>query len=95
MEQLPSDDKQANYEPVRPRLDIDLSGPDGNVFMVIGKARQQLEGEQLEQFEREINDAISLGVKKYHDILAIVNSYMDLTDTSGMYEAYAPKEPDA
>jgi hypothetical protein len=35
-----------------------------------------------------------LGIKKYHDILGIVNTYMDLVDTSGMYESYAPKQPE-
>ncbi|HVB24077.1 MAG TPA: hypothetical protein VNG51_19220 [Ktedonobacteraceae bacterium] len=84
-----------NNEQERPRLDIDLSGPDGNVFMVIGMARQQLEEDTLKEFNREIWEATQHGSgKKYADILGIVNSYMDLIDTSGMYEAYAPKPPE-
>jgi hypothetical protein len=46
MEQFPQANKGNEQE--RPRLEVDLSGPDGNVFMVIVLAGRQLEGEQLE-----------------------------------------------
>jgi hypothetical protein len=76
-------------EQVRPRLDIDLQGPEGNVFILFIRAREQLEGDALKSFNKEIWDVTQIGSgKKYDDILAIVNSYMELTDTSGLYPAY-------
>ena len=82
-------------EPERPRLDIDLAGPDGNVFNVIGKARAVLEGDARKEFNQVIWEAAQRGSgKTYMDILGIVNSYMDLTDISGTYEMYAPNPPD-
>lgn len=90
MEQQPEANEQQ-----QPRLDIDLSGPDGNVFMVITRARQQLEGNALVGFNEDIHMATQPGVgTTYADILDIVNSYMTLTDTSATYEAYAPKPPE-
>lgn len=90
MEQSPQ-----NNEQERPRLDIDLSGPDGNVFDVVMLAREQLEGDARTLFERAINEAMQPGAgKKYEDILAIVNSHVALTDTSEMYPQYAPKPPE-
>lgn len=78
-----------NNEQERPRLDIDLQGPDGNVFMLFIRARAQLEGDALKAFNREVWDATQAGSgKKYGDILAIVDSYMELMDTSGLYPAY-------
>lgn len=89
MERFPQSDE---HEHAWPRLDIDLSGEDGNAFAVIMMARRLLEGDPLKQFNREIWEATQVGSgKTYMDMLAIVNSYMDVTDTSGMYEAYAPK----
>lgn len=90
MEQVPQ-----NNEQERPRLDIDLQGPDGNVFVVLMQARGQLEGAALMAFNEDIRMAIQSGMgTKYEDILYIVNSYMTLTDTSTTYEAYAPKPPE-
>lgn len=88
MEQLPHSE-EVGYEPQRPRLDIDLRGPDGNVFMVIGMARQQLEGEQLKIFNRAIWEATQSGSgKTYQDILSIVDTYTDFLDTSDLYPQY-------
>ena len=92
MEQFPKANEGNEQE--RPRLDINLSGPDGNVFMVIGMARRQLEGEALKEFNRTISEATQAGRKTtYDDILGIVSSYMELTDTSSTYAAYAPQPP--
>ncbi|SRR6266487_154137 len=92
MEQFP----QANEgnEPERPRLDVDLRGPDGNVFMLLALARRQLEGEALKDFNRTVWEATQAGAKTtYDDMLGIVNSFMTLTDTSATYPDYAPQPP--
>lgn len=78
----------------RQRLELDLNGPEGNVFMVMGKARELLEDDQLAAYNKEIREAITPGSgKKYPDILSIVNSYVDLIDRSDVpqYPQYAPK----
>lgn len=91
-EQFP---QNTDEEAQRPRLDIDLSGSDGNVFDVVILARNKLEGDARTQFDLAIREATQPGAgKKYDDILAIVNSHMDLTDTSGLYPQYAPKPPE-
>jgi hypothetical protein len=90
MEQVPSYNNA--QEAQRPHLDIDLAGPDGNVFIVIGMARRQLEGEALKEFNRTIWESTQQGSNiKYDGILAVVNSYTDLLDTSNMYPQYGPE----
>ncbi len=77
---------------MKPTLTLDLSGPDGNTFMVIGYARELLTGLLLEHYNEEVRAALAPGSGKTHeDILAIVNQYVTLVDTSGRYPAYAPK----
>jgi hypothetical protein len=78
----------ANEE--RPTLMVDLSGPDGNAFIVITLARALLSGQPLTEFNRAIGQAtLMLPGKQYEDILAIVNTYVRLTDASGLYAQYA------
>ncbi|MDQ2906223.1 MAG: hypothetical protein M3Y81_22105 [Chloroflexota bacterium] len=90
MEKFPQGSEQ--YEQERPRLDIDLSGPDGNVFMVMGMARRTLDGDTLKAFNQAIWEATQVGSgKTYNDILALVNSYTDLLDTSNSYPQYGPE----
>ena len=91
MEQQPNKSEDLNdYQ--RPQLDIDLSGPEGNVFIVIMRAREQLEGPALMGFNVDTRMAMQPGLgTRYEDILDIVNGYTDLLDTSGMYPQYGPQ----
>lgn len=76
----------------KPKLIIDLQGPDGNIYMVIAKARQLVPSDQLDGFMNAILDAQRPGANKtYEDMLAIINSYVELADSSGTYPAYADK----
>ncbi len=87
MEQAPQNNSEEEYH--RPYLDIDLSGPDGNVFNVISMARQHLTGHALASFNQTLWQWTEVGSgKKYDDILALVNDYMDLQDTSDTYPQY-------
>lgn len=74
----------------RPLLKLDLAGPEGNVFVVIGRAREVLTGLMLQHFNIEVGQAtlIALGTR-YEDILTIVNKYVRLVDRSGLYTNYA------
>jgi hypothetical protein len=74
----------------RPLLRLDLSGSDGNVFVVMGLARTLLTGQMLEHLDADLNEATEPGKeRKYEVILEIVNKYVRLIDTSGMYPDYA------
>jgi hypothetical protein len=74
----------------RPLLKLDLSGPEGNVFVVMGLARSLLTGQMLEHLDADLNEATIPGKeKKYAEILAIVDKYVHLVDTSGVYRDYA------
>ena len=58
-------------------------------------ARAKLEGDARKELNQVIWEATQQGSgRTYNDLLAIVNSYMDLTDTSGLFEAYAPQPPE-
>ena len=91
MEPQPNSNNEMNdYQ--RPQLDIDLSGPEGNVFIVIMRARDQLDGMPLMGFNEDIRMAMQPGLgTRYEDMLDIVNGYTDLLDTSGMYPKYGPQ----
>lgn len=81
--------------PKRPNLDVDLSTGDGHWFNLISMARQQLEGDARKEFNQVIGEAMLRGSGvTYNGLLGIINSYMDVTDTSGTYTAYAPKVPE-
>src|SRR6266567_9153295 len=74
----------------RPLLVLDLLGEEGNIFVVIPRARALLSGEALTNFNRELGMATLLDTsKKYRDILAIVNKYVRLIDKSGLFSEYA------
>jgi hypothetical protein len=74
----------------RPLLKLDLSGSDGNVYVVMGLARTLLSGQMLEHLDADLNEATTPGQeKKYAEILAIVDKYVHLVDTSGIYREYA------
>ncbi len=72
----------------KPKLIINLSGPGGNIFMVLGRATFKLSGLLAEQFTMRINDAIAEH-KSYEGLLAITNEFVQIIDTSGTYQQYA------
>lgn len=74
----------------RPPLKLNLAGEAGNVFVVIGAARVLLTGQMLEHFNTDIGRATLVEVgTTYMDVLAIINRYVELIDTSGLYSEYA------
>lgn len=90
MEQLPQ--TQELY-PQRPILSLNLAGEQGNVFAVLGYARQMIPQEDQDGFRDEIQAATAPGAgKKYDDILAIVDSHAELVDTSQTHPIYGNPE---
>ena len=81
----------------RPPLKLNLSGEAGNIFVVIGAARALLTGQLLEHFNTDIGNATLVAVgTTYTDVLAIVNRYVELIDTSGLYPEYSrPRDEQA
>lgn len=76
----------------KPRLVIDLQGEDGNIYKVITKARQIVPVDLLNDFIEAILDAQLPGRKiTYEGMLAIINEYVELIDSSGTYPEYADK----
>ncbi len=74
----------------RPPLKISLSGEEGNVFVVIARARSLLTGQRREHFNTDIGNATLVEVgTTYKDVLTIVNRYVELIDTSGLYPEYS------
>jgi hypothetical protein len=89
--------RESTVDDKRPTLKINLSGEDGNVFVVIGAARALLISQALEHFNTDIGTAtlVETGTT-YQDVLAIVNRYVELIDTSGLYPEYArPRDEQA
>jgi hypothetical protein len=77
----------------RPNLTLDLLGHDGNVFVVINRTRGMLTGLTLQQFNMDIGQTTLIGEgTTYKDILAIVNKYVRLIDSSGTYPEYGIDE---
>jgi len=81
----------------RPLLKLNLSGEAGNVFVIIASARDLLIGQVLERFNTEIGMAMLVETETtYKDVLAIVNRYVELIDTSGLYPEYSrPRDEQA
>src|SRR6266487_3021821 len=91
MEGLPQHNEQGS-EVERPMLDIDLSGPDGNIFPVVSMARQVLTDEARKQFNQAVWEATEVGSgTTYTGLLALVNASADLLDTSNTYPQYGPE----
>lgn len=79
----------------KPKLAIDLQGTDGNIYMVIAKARQIVPSEQLDDFINATLDAQLPGAgKTFGDLLAIISTYVGLVDSSGLYPEYADNSPE-
>jgi hypothetical protein len=93
MEQSPTNNEQDGPAQFKPILAFDAVGETGNVFSIISRTIGLLEGEEREQFQAEIAQATAPGAgKQYDDILAIVDSHVELLDASGTHPVYGNTE---
>lgn len=91
MERFPTNNEDNEQEQPKRVLEFDAVGDTGNVFYLIGRTRRLLDGEQRQAFSDAIAEATAPGAgKNYDDILALVNEYVHLADTSGEYPQYKP-----
>lgn len=72
----------------RPTLHIDLSGPSGNAFAVVGLAERALkQAGRLDEAKKLVDVAYKSG--SYEELLRTVARYVDVDDVSGLYEVSA------
>ncbi len=66
---------------MRPQLELDLSGPDGNIFAVMGKAAALLRRHGRQAEAKRMIDEVTRS-RSYEEALQVVNRYVALKDTS-------------
>jgi hypothetical protein len=59
---------------------LDLGGPDGNVFVIIGSVGRVIRLVLGRDIEREYRERCT-AARSYEEVLAITNEYVTLTDT--------------
>jgi hypothetical protein len=75
----------------KPGLITDLRETDDKVFVLIGKACLLLTGVMLEHFLDDMRVALQPNaVVGYEEILAIIDQYVSLEDSSGTNPNYSP-----
>lgn len=65
----------------RPKLEIDISGPDGNIYVIMGKVMQILRKQRRITDWNNLRDAITSS-KSYANALKEVNKVVELIDLS-------------
>lgn len=92
-------DEKKVPDPERPVLRLDLQGEEGNIFVVVGFVAAKFIEESGETDGRKLYDAMFDRIAdpkahhNYQQALAIVNEYVRLVDTSGLYPEYATTPP--
>lgn len=67
----------------KPVLHIDLSGPSGNIFFVVGKAQILLD----EQTGKDMWEKVQ-ATQTYEDALDVINGYVSIQDRSHTYPTH-------
>lgn len=68
----------------KPTLVLNLTGPDGNVFIVLGRAINTLKRNGMEREAGELSQCYHQA-HSYHEVLKIVREYVDLIDSSEQF----------
>lgn len=75
---------------MKPSLILDLSGPDGQIYALVGRAVFMLSGRMRDNFLDEIWELILQGPDVEHErLLAAIDKYVSLEDTSQRYPDYS------
>lgn len=62
----------------RPIIELDLKGPEGNIFVVLGKASKSLH-DLIWEMESRVKEAYS-----YEHALSIINEYVEIKPKGGL-----------
>lgn len=62
----------------RPKIELDLKGPEGNIFVVLGKASKALH-DLVWEMESRVKEAYS-----YEHALSIINEYVEIKPKGGL-----------
>ncbi len=62
----------------RPKIELDLKGPEGNIFVVLGKASEALH-DLVWEMESRVKEAYS-----YEHALSIINEYVEIKPKGGL-----------
>ena len=74
----------------KPEFIVNLKGPEGNVFFLVGKVAMMLTGDMQQHFLDDMAVAMSgNAIVGYEDILAIIDQYVNLEDSSRTYPDYS------
>ena len=61
----------------KPRLEVDLSGPDGNIFAILRLAGKLLDTKSQDEMRRKVRKSGS-----YENAIKAINEYVELIDTN-------------
>ncbi len=87
MEQIPQGNEHHEHE--RPVLSIDLAISAGNEHAVISYAWSLLAVDEKERFRQDVQAVTTPGAgMSYEDVLATVNTYVELVDVSNTHPKY-------
>lgn len=62
----------------KPKIELDLKGPEGNIFVVLGKASKALH-DLVWEMESRVKEAYS-----YEHALSIINEYVEIKPKGGL-----------
>lgn len=60
----------------RKRVEIDLNGPDGNIYAVIGIVAREIGRKEAQEMQSRVFSS-----KSYEEALEVINEYVELVDS--------------
>jgi len=74
---------------MRPPIVVDLQGPDGNIFALMGIAAKEINREEADEMLKEVQEC-----KSYEDALRVIVKYVEIVDLSEVLErVYKVEQP--
>lgn len=60
----------------RKKIEIDLNGPDGNIYAVIGIVAREIGRKEAQEMQNRVFSS-----KSYEEALEVINEYVELVDS--------------
>lgn len=84
-------------ERVRPILSFNAQDETGKVSALVARAQELLDGEDRRRFMQTMDalkgDGETVRFNVYDDVLAVINRFVALEETSGTFKQYEPLDP--